>query len=335
MFTFNYAEGATLFSAWGMWFLVLIGLFLFNEFSRRSKIGAFISFIVLPVFLSILWFTVLKDTTYTDWFHLAKVYSATAGCIGFWFIRHYEKKDKVTGEVKWRLCEKKSALIFPPLILAINILEAVIRDIQIGNLGLNKELFEGQIMMSGSWNYMNAIAGILNIITITGWFGIIIRKETEKDKSKDMLWPDMMWFWIIAYDLWNFAYTYNCLPGHSWYCGLALLLAPTLCAFTLGKGAWLQHRAHTLAIWCMFAQTFPNFQDQGKYMVMSTYNPNIYLTVSFLALIANVAVFIYMIYKVKVTKRNPYLGELYIDLSGYKKIKALGEPSILDSQFIS
>ena len=166
MFTFNYAEG-TLFSAWGMWFLVLIALFLFNEFSRRSKVGAFISFIVLPAILSILWFTVLKDKTYTDWFHLAKVYSALAGCIGFWFIRHYEKKDKVTGKVKWRLSEKKLALAFPALILAINILEAVARDFQIGNLGLMQELFEGEIMMSG-WNYMNGIAGLLNIILLVG-----------------------------------------------------------------------------------------------------------------------------------------------------------------------
>ena len=41
-----------------------------------------------------------------------------------------------------------------------------------------------------------------------------------------MLWPDMTWVFIIAYDLWNFCYTYNCLPTHSWYCGIALLLAP-------------------------------------------------------------------------------------------------------------
>ncbi len=332
MFTFNYSEGASLFSAWGMWFVVLAALFLFNEFSRRSKSGAFISFIILPTMLSILWFTVLKDTTYTDWFHLAKVYSATAGCIGFWLIRHYRKKNKVTGKTLWKLSEKKFALIFPPLILAINIIEAVARDFQIGNLGLMKELFDGEIMMSGPWNYMNGIAGILNIITITGWFGIVIRKKTNNDRSMDMLWPDMMWFWIIAYDLWNFAYTYNCLPGHAWYCGLALLIAPTLCAFTIGKGAWLQHRAHTLAIWCMFAQTFPSFQDQGKYQVMSTYNPKIYFAVSLIALVANIIVFVYMIYKANTTRRNPYLGELYIDSQRYKEVKALGEPSILDSE---
>ena len=113
---------------------------------------------------------------------------------------------------------------------------------------------EGVFVLGGIWNYMNGIAGVLNIIAITGWFGIVVRKETGKDKSRDMLWPDMLWFWIISYDIWNFVYTYNCLPHHAWYAGFALLLAPTLCAFTLGKGAWLQHRAQTLALWCMFAQ---------------------------------------------------------------------------------
>ncbi len=68
---------------------------------------------------------------------------------------------------------------------------------------MNSGAIEGEVIgvMGGPWNYMNAVAGILNIIAITGWFGIVIRKETKKDKSKDMLWPDMLWFWIIAYDL--------------------------------------------------------------------------------------------------------------------------------------
>lgn len=324
MFTFNWDAGATMLSAWGMWFLILAALFLFNEFSRRSKTGAFVSFIILPVVLSVLWFTVLKDKTYTDWFHIAKVYSALAGCIGFWLIRHWRKKD-AQGHTTWKLSDQKWVLVFPPLILAINIAEAVARDIQIGRLGLVQELFEGQVLLSGSWNYLNGIAGILNILTITGAFGIVIRKVTAKDGSQDMLWPDMLWFWIIAYDLWNFAYTYNCLPGHAWYCGLALLIAPTLCAFTLGKGAWLQHRAHTLAIWCMFAQTFPLFQDVGKYAVNSTYNPTIYFWVSLIALVANVLVFGYMIYKVIQTKRNPYTQELYTDLAAYQAVKVLAE----------
>lgn len=326
MFVFNYAEGATLLSVWAVWILVFVALFGLNEIARRWKYVGFFSFVILPIVLSILWFTVLKDTTYTDWFHLAKVYSSTAGCIGFWCIRHVKGKNKLTGK-EWRLSENKWALCFPPLILAINILEAVTRDFQVGMQyhGLGMLTDEAMQVLGGPWNFMNGIAGILNIITITGWFGICIRKKTKKDGSMDMLWPDMVWFWIVAYDLWNFAYTYNCLPGHAWYCGFALLLAPTVCAFTIGKGAWLQHRAQTLALWCMFAQTFPLFQDKGKFAVASAYNSNIQFTVSLLALLANIAVFIYMIYKSVKTKRNPYLGELYTDLEKYKEVKVLAE----------
>lgn len=326
MFTFNYDAGASVLSVWLVWILVFVVLFALNEVSRRFKIMGFVCFIVLPVILSVLWFTVLSDTTYTDWFHLAKVYSSTAGCIGFWCIRHLEGTNKKTGK-KWRLADNKIALCFPPLILAINIMEAVIRDLEVGMnyVGGGTLVDDAQFVVGGPWNYMNAIAGIINIITITGWFGICIRKASAKDNSKDMLWPDMLWFWIIAYDLWNFAYTYNCLPGHAWYCGLALLLAPTICAFTAGKGAWLQHRAQTLALWCMFAQTFPAFQDVGKFSVNSTYNETIYFIVSFLALAMNIGVLVYMVYKVKKTKRNPYKGELYTDLAKYKEVKVLAE----------
>ncbi len=328
MFRFNYGEGAEFFSVWLVWIGVFFILFLLNEVTRRFKVAGILGFMVLPVVLSALWFTVMKETTYTDWFHLAKVYSSTAGCIGFWCIRHVRGTNKKTGR-EWALADNKIALCFPPLILAINILEAVARDFEVGSkyavMAQDVTADAPVLLMGGSWNYMNAIAGILNIVIITGWFGIKIRKKTKQDGSRDMLWPDMLWFYILAYDLWNFAYTYNCLPHHAWYCGFALLLAPTLCAFTVGKGAWLQHRAQTLALWCMFAQTFPLFQDFGKWRVDSTYNPAIYFVVSFLALAANIGVVVYMIYKWKKTKRNPYKGELYTDLREHQAIAALAE----------
>ena len=79
-----------------------------------------------------------------------------------------------------------------------------------------------------------------------------------------MIWADMTWVYILVYDIWNFAYTYNCLPTHSWYCGIALLLAPTVAALLWNRGGWIQNRANTLAIWCMFAQVFPLFQEVFK-----------------------------------------------------------------------
>jgi hypothetical protein len=326
MFVFNYDAGASTLAVWLMWIAVFAILFGLNEVSRRFKYCGLFCFLVLPIVLSALWFTVLRNSTYTDWFHLAKVYSSTAGCLGFWCIRHLHGRNKKTGR-EWRLSENKWALCFPPLILAINIFEAVIRDVQVGlqyaGGGVLADSVEAMYVLGGSWNYMNAAAGILNIITITGWTGICIRKETSKDKSRDMLWPDMLWFWIIAYDLWNFAYTYNCLPGHAWYCGFALLLAPTICAFTVGKGAWLQHRAHTLALWCMFAQTVPSFIDKGAFSVASSYNPSALFTVSFLALLSNILVFVYMVVRTAKTKLHPYRSELYVDLEKFKEVKAL------------
>ena len=297
-------------SNWLMLLLVFVVLIVLNELGRRYKIGGILLFMVLPLILSIfVWPTTTKGTSVSDWFHFAKVYSSLAGCIGFFLLRHV----KGASTKRWVLC-------FPPLILAINILEAVVRDFQIGSLNLNG-LYEGMFTVSGSWNYMNGIAGILNIITITGWFGICVAKS----KSKDMIWPDMCWFWIIAYDLWNFAYTYNCIPDHSWYAGIALLVAPTLVAFFIQKGAWLQHRAQTLAIWCMFAQTFPAFIDNSQFAVKSSHNTTALFIVSLAALLSNIAVAVYMIYKVVKTKRNPYAKELYTDLKCYTDVKALAE----------
>ncbi|ACD52111.1 hypothetical protein FDB55_15135 [Clostridium botulinum] len=299
------------FTNWIMLLIVFIALILLNELGRRFKWGGVLLFIILPLFLTFfVWPKTTEGTSVNDWFHYAKVYSSLAGCIGFFLIRHI----KGASSKKWALC-------FPPLILAINICEAVARDFQIYGLHLNKEVFEGMVTLSGSWNIMNGIAGILNIITITGWFGICI----SKDKSKDMLWPDMLWFWIIAYDIWNFAYTYNCLPNHAWYCGIALLLAPTIAAFFIKKGAWLQHRAQTLALWCMFAMTCPSFIDESQFAVRSSHNSTALFIVSLAALLSNIAVFVYYIYKIKKTKRNPIKAELYTDLNSYKEIKTLSE----------
>ena len=74
-------------------------------------------------------------------------------------------------------------------------------------------------------------------------------------------WP---WF-IVAYDIWNFEYTYVNLPTHTWYCGVAHLLAPTFANALWNKGGWIQNRANTLAIWCMWAQVVPAFQLSSRF----------------------------------------------------------------------
>ncbi len=169
------------------------------------------------------------------------------------------------------------------------------------------------------WCYvLPAAILVLNIVTICGWTGIFI----GKDEKKDMLWPDMLWFWVVAYDLWNFAYVYNCVPDHAFYAGAALLISCTIPAFFIKKGAWLQHRAQTLAFWMMFVMVFPGFVDTSRFAVKSSHSVAALWVVSSLALASNVAVFVYQAWKVLKLRKNPLRDELHTDLPEYQAVAA-------------
>ena len=161
----------------------------------------------------------------------------------------------------------------------------------------------------------HGIGGLLNIIAICGRVGIFI----SKDSTKDIIWPDMIWPWIIAYDLWNFAYTYNCIADHSFYAGLALLLACTIPAFFIKKGAWLQHRAQTLALWIMFVMTIPSFADRIA-PVPTTHNPTAFFIVSLLALVANIGLVVYQFSRVRKYKLNPLKDEIFVNTKAYQTV---------------
>lgn len=288
-----------------MWLVVLGALIGLNEVTRRWKWAGLAIFVALPILLTIFVWpnTAASGTSTGTWFHWVKVYSALAGCLGFMAIRYVP-----------RLARNKYMLMFPPLILAINIAEAVVRDFQVG--GLAEGVHDGVYMIGGAWNYMNGVAGILNLVTICGWVGIYV----SRDKTKDMIWPDMLWFWIIAYDLWNFAYVYNCVGDHAFYAGAALLIACTIPAFVLKRGAWLQHRAHTLALWMMFTMAVPSFVSTSQFSVDSANDPVALFTVSALSLAANVAVVIYQVHRIVTRRKHPLKDELYPDLAAYRRV---------------
>jgi len=290
-----------------MWFGVLGGLMALNELARLSKWTALAMFLVLPAILTVtVWpLTAGAGSSVGTWFHWAKVYSALAGCLGFLALRFVKGWDKN----RW-------VLFFPAFILALNIGEAVVRDFQVYLLNADgKTAVDGVMMLSGPWNLLNGIAGILNIITISGWSGIFV----SKDKKKDMLWPDQLWFWIIAYDLWNFAYVYNCVGDHSFYAGAALLVSCTIPAFFIRKGAWLQHRAQTLGIWMMFVLCFPAFVDNSMFAVKASLNPAALWTISLLSLGVNVAVFVYHYGKILARRRSPK-AEIHPELLAFQAV---------------
>lgn len=295
-----------------MWCVVTMGLILVNELTRANKWIALFFFVLLPIVLPlVLWYPVTATpgtgASTGTWFHWVKVYSALAGCLGFMLIR-YNKK----------LSTNKFMLMFPPLILSINILEACIRDFQVYAMHANGQIIDGVVMMSGSWNIMNGIAGILCILTISGWSGIYV----TRDKKHDMIWPDMLWWWIIAYDLWNFAYVYNCVSDHAFYAGAALLISCTIPAFFIRRGAWLQHRAHTLALWMMFTMSVPSFVGGSRWSVPASHEPNALFAVSLIALIANILVFVYHYGKIILYKRNLIVDEINEDEPEFRELNS-------------
>jgi hypothetical protein len=284
-----------------MFTVVLIGLMVVNELSRRNFKWSLFLFVGLPILLTPYW--MYMDNEVSNWFVWVKVYSALMGAIGFMVIRFSNFANKN----RWYL-------LFPPLILAINIFEAVIREIQVAEI---QGVSEGLLLLGGEWNYFNAAAGILNIVTICGWVGIY---AVTRGSNRDMVWPDMLWFWIIAYDIWNFAYIYNCLTANVLYTGVALLLSCTIPALWWAKGAWLQHRAHTLALWAMFMMTFPYMFTDSLYTVKVSYNPTAMWTISLISFFANVALVGYQGYRLYTRKLNPIKHELYTDLGKYQEV---------------
>ena len=128
------------------------------------------------------------------------------------------------------------------------------------------------------------------------------------------MWGDLTVGWIIAYDLWNFAYVYNCLADRAWYSGLALLAACTIPAFTrAGRGAWIQYRAYTLTFWSAVVLTFPHFMQDSAFAHRSAHNPAAMLVVSGLSLAANVVVLALHVRKAVRLRRNPLTQEVHSD----------------------
>ena len=296
-------EGYTVATVLG--FLALTAaLVVLNELTRRSKIFSILIYCVLPVVLVILIaMDVVGSPSSKTWFGVIKTYSALAGVIGFMLIRYT------------KLGNKKFAWYFPVAILGINILEAIYRDYEVfANFKTMTVDAAGIVQLGGPWNLMNALAGVFLLLTMTGWVGI----KVANTKSRDMVWADQLWFWIIAYDLWNMAYCYNCISTRAMYAGFALLVSCTVAEFFIKRGIWLQHRAQTLALFGMFSLAV-DYQALPVFSITATYNPTAWTVLSALALIVNAAVFVYEVCVIVKTKRNPLKKEMFTHLPAYRK----------------
>ncbi|MCK8060742.1 MULTISPECIES: DUF5692 family protein [unclassified Fusibacter] len=277
---------------------------LINEATRRSKAVGLIIFGLLPFILAgLVYLGYLGSPTGKTWFGWVKVVSALIGVYGFMLIRYT------------KLGRNKFAMYFPVTILALNIAEAVYREFEV--FATYKEMVtdaSGVVMMGGYWNVFNAIAGIITIITLTGFVGIM----PSKAKNPDMVWPDMTWLYIWGYTLWNFAYVYNCISTRSMYAGFGILTAAILAEYFFKQGVWLQHRAQILTVYAMFSLSV-DYQASPLFQVVPVYKQSMWWTVSLISFTFNMGVLAYMIYTMIKYKRNPLKEALYTHTSYYQK----------------
>lgn len=348
-----YSERALL--QWGVMLLFMLALIVMNEVARRTKVGGLLIFGALPAALTVYFIAIhigaargadwaLNNQTYmymNGWFHYAKLYAADLGALGFILLKY-----------KVGIGKKEWFKIFPFLIVAINILIAVISDLESAVKGLRNFAATGTHwwlngeniwVYGGWWNIFNALAGLFCIFCMTGWMGIYSSKGHQ-----DMLWPDMTMGYIIVYDIWNYTYTYLNMPIESFHSGVALLLAPTIAAALWNKGGWIQNRAFTLAMACMYAQCFPvaeklnrsgtvsavygdtyaatqHMWDPSVVPVESAANPKAQAFLAILSLVANAAYFAYIMKKSITLKKNPYTNELWVGTKDYEEAMARAE----------
>ncbi|OKL49923.1 DUF5692 family protein [Boudabousia marimammalium] len=289
-----------------MLLVVTFGLAFCAWLIQRSKAAIIVFLVVIPVALSIFWWPYsTPGTNSAGWFPIVKQYSALAGSLSLVALQFVPKLQRQN----WYLA-------IPALILAVNIIEAVIRDFQCYFIhGVDPS--QGMVTWGGPWNIMNGIAGILNLLMISGWVGIYV----AKGKNKAIIWGDLTIWWIIGYDLWNIAYVYNCLADRAWYSGVALLASCTIpVLFKFGQGSWIQYRAYTLTLWSQVVLTFPHFMQDSAFAHRSAHNSTAMFIISFAALAFNLGLAVYHVRRIAKTRRNPLTQELYADTPSYQKM---------------
>ncbi|MDD6199950.1 MAG: DUF5692 family protein, partial [Firmicutes bacterium] len=98
-------------------------------------------------------------------------------------------------------------------------------------------------------------------------------------------------------------------------------------------GGWIQNRANTLALWCMFAQVFPLFQDASVFTTIpvlyadgvmnaavrpTLVNPVPQGVISIVSLAINALVLALVVKRAVAQKKNPYKHEIFTDTRDFR-----------------
>ena len=151
-----------------------VGLLLCVELFRRIPHATWVAFVALPALLLPYW---LHQAAHLDWFIWTKLLSVLVAISWFTALR-------VTRLGSWTW-----ALRSVWVLLAINIVEAVVRDASSRTPA----------------GYLNAFAGILLVATLDRTDSIEVDRKTG---LRDLDWTKMALPWIVGYTLWNGVFAY-------------------------------------------------------------------------------------------------------------------------------
>lgn len=173
-------------------------------------------FLGLPLLATPLW---LRDAD-APIFSVVKVYSVCAGAA-------YMEALKLT-----RWTDHRWARLLAYLLLALNILEAVVADL----VGASA---------------INAVAGAILVLTQAYPDAITVERDTPR---RDLRYPLGGW-WVAAYTLWNFAFVHGHAPTFTAFA--AVHLSAPILACRGRADLWLQARVIGLAALMMLRMSAP------------------------------------------------------------------------------
>lgn len=244
-------------------------LFLFLEYTREKQFF-YKWFFILALFTFPIWFFTLEGA-----FRWAKTVSVLIPLCFVSFVRMSNDGDHDTILMSLK---KKWPLWILYLVLNLNIVEASLKDISLGN-------------------YANAIAGFILCITIPlptkHWR---IAKKDGKNNFAELI-ADLPLAWCLLYVTWNAAFVYGENTGY-FASSVCILLAPEIWMLAKKRtDLWLMGRIYTLGLHIFIRSLYDVFDP-----VMNSaawFDTNVWMTWGYVNLVMHVVYLGYWFFKLR------------------------------------
>ncbi len=262
----------------------ILFLYLFLEFTREKQ-NFYKWFFILALATFPLWFLNLHS-----WFRWAKTVSVLIPLCFVSFVRI--SNDCKHPDVMMSL-KKKWPLWILYFVLMLNIVEASVTDLELGN-------------------YFNAISGFILCVTIPlptrHWR---IGKNDGRNTFAELI-ADLPLAWCLLYVTWNAAFVYGENPSY-FASSLCILIAPEIWIFAKKRtDLWLMGRIYTLGVHILIRSSYDIF---GPVMDSTTwFNASVLNVWGVINVILHISYLIFWFFKLR---SKPYVIKCSEESYGY------------------